>query len=242
MIPDSFLIQPPTFDSIVAVGMIVIPLLVAIAWSRLISGGVPTRFVAALLVSAAVMAVSATAAFTGTLASFERFPPPMAIMIAAVITMGVGLGLSPVGERTAREATFVALIGLQAFRLPLELVMHRAATLGIMPGQLTYTGLNFDILTGAGALAIALALANGRPVSRSVLWAWNGWGIACLLMIVFIAVATSPMVRLFGDDPRSVMTWVLFVPYVWLPVVLVTIAIAGHAIITRKLLLDRRRR
>jgi hypothetical protein len=50
------------------------------------------------------------------------------------------------------------------------------------------------------------------------------------------------MVRLFGDDPRSVMTWVLFVPYVWLPVVLVTIAIAGHAIITRKLLLDRRRR
>ena len=43
------------------------------------------------------------------------------------------------------------------------------------------------------------------------------------------------MVRLFGDDPRHLNTWVLFFPYVWLPVVLVTVALAGHLTITRAL-------
>jgi hypothetical protein len=48
------------------------------------------------------------------------------------------------------------------------------------------------------------------------------------------------MVRLFGDDPRHVNTWVLYFPYVWLPAVLVVIALAGHVVITRALLADRR--
>jgi hypothetical protein len=43
------------------------------------------------------------------------------------------------------------------------------------------------------------------------------------------------MVRLFGDAPGHVNTWVLYFPYVWLPAVLVTIAVAGHIVITRKL-------
>ena len=53
--------------------------------------------------------------------------------------------------------------------------------------------------------------------------------------IAVIAVASSPMVRFFGDDPRHVNTWVLYFPYVWLPVVLVTVAIAGHVMVTRAL-------
>ena len=48
------------------------------------------------------------------------------------------------------------------------------------------------------------------------------------------------MVRAFGDDPRHVNTWVLFFPYVWLPAVLVTIALAGHIVLTRALLLELR--
>ncbi len=55
-------------------------------------------------------------------------------------------------------------------------------------------------------------------------------------MILLIAITTSPMVRLFGDDPSNVNTWVLHFPYVWLPSILVTIAISGHIFVTRKLL------
>jgi Na+-driven multidrug efflux pump len=61
------------------------------------------------------------------------------------------------------------------------------------------------------------------------------WGWWCLFVIAVIAVTTSPVLRLFGDDPRNVNTWVLYFPYVWLPVVLVTVAIAGQVMVTRAL-------
>ena len=35
--------------------------------------------------------------------------------------------------------------------------------------------------------------------------------------------------------PIILNTWVLYFPYVWLPVVLVTAAIAGHVMVTRAL-------
>jgi hypothetical protein len=114
--------------------------------------------------------------------------------------------------------------------------MHRAATLVIMPPELSYSGYNFDILTGAGALLLWSVMRAGVRVPPWVLWAWNIWGCWCLAAIAAIAITTSPMVRLFGDDPRHVNTWVLFFPYVWLPAVLVTIAVAGHVVITRSLL------
>jgi len=115
--------------------------------------------------------------------------------------------------------------------------MHHAGTLGIMPTELSYSGYNFDIVTGIGALVLWILLKSGRPVSRPVLWAWNIWGSYCLIAIAIIAITTSPIVRLFGDDPKHLNTWVLYFPYVWLPVVLVTIAMAGHVVIWRKLLL-----
>jgi small-conductance mechanosensitive channel len=58
----------------------------------------------------------------------------------------------------------------------------------------------------------------------------------CLLVIAWVARTSSPLVRGFGDDPRHVNTWVLYPPYVWLPAVLVMIALTGHLVLTRKLL------
>jgi hypothetical protein len=230
---------PPVFDALVAYGMTALVLLVAVLWVALFSRGQLRR--AAVLAAAvgAVMAVSALAAWTGLLQRNGLRPPPMAVMIVLVFVMAFWAGLSPFGLASARELPLVALIGLQGFRLPLEdVVMHRAALLGIMPVELSYSGYNFDIVTGIGAIALSALLGMGVRVPRAVVWAWNLWGCWCLAVITFIAIATSPMVRLFGEAPH-VNTWVLFVPYVWLPVVLVTAALFGHIVITRKLMMTR---
>ncbi|HEX7085778.1 MAG TPA: hypothetical protein VF198_05405 [Vicinamibacterales bacterium] len=162
-------------------------------------------------------------------------------MIATVMTLGIGIGLSPFGRAVATTVPLRTLVGLQAFRFPLELVMHRAGALGIMPPELSYSGYNFDIVTGIGALLLWLLMRARLPVPAWAVWAWNVWGICCLGVILAIAIATSPMVRYFGDAPPHVNTWVLFFPYVWLPAVLVTIAVAGHIVVTRRLLIENRR-
>ena len=69
---------------------------------------------------------------------------------------------------------------------------------------------------------------------RRAIWIWN-LGVLCLAVIAVVAVASSPMVRAFGDDPGHVNTFVLFVPYVWLPAVLVVVALAGHVVVARAL-------
>ncbi|MEZ5291886.1 MAG: hypothetical protein R2745_12440 [Vicinamibacterales bacterium] len=231
----TFAPSPPSFDAIAACGIGGLAVLMAAAVAWVWRRHVPRSAPAAIAVLAVWMAATAALASSGALARFDRVPPPMAIFMPSVFALAFGAGLSPAGAALARAVPLSTLIGLQAFRLPLELVMHRAGTLGIMPPELSYGGYNFDILTGAGALGLWLLLRAGVAVPRAAVWAWNAWGLWCLAVITAIAVTTSPMVRAFGDDPRHVNTWVLFFPYVWLPAVLVLIALAGHLVIARAL-------
>jgi hypothetical protein len=231
-------IQAPPFDLVTVAGIAALAWVVAGAWvwifgrrDRRLTIGLAAGALTALIVSAALAA-------SGWLQRMHTVPPPIALMIAAVIAGAFALGLSRFGANSAREVPLVALVAFQSFRLPLELVMHRAALLGIMPTEFSYSGYNFDIVSGASALLLSLAMAAGLHIPRAVLWTWNLWGSWCLAVLTFLAIATSPMVRLFGDGPH-VTTWVMFAPYCWLPVVLVTAALFGHIVMTRALLLGR---
>lgn len=229
-------LQPPVFDPFVAWGIPLIAVLTAAAYVVLLARGDRRRLLQLAVWAAILFNVAAVAALSGLLARFDILPPPMAVMVLAVVVLSFALGFSKLGGEAAAGRSFAALIGIQAFRFPLELVMHRAAETGIMPTQLSYSGYNFDIATGVGALVLGVFLARGAAVPKWVLWAWNVWGLYCLAAILAIALAGSPMLRLFGAEPENLNTWVLFFPYSWLPVILVTVALSGHLLVTRKLL------
>ena len=182
------------------------------------------------------LAAMAAAAVSGLLGRFDLRPPPMVIWFASMVVMTLTLAWSPFGRRFADKLPFVALIGFQAFRLPLELIMHRAAVVGIMPNVMTYTGYNFDIVTGATALPLAL-YAWGRPVPRWLLVLWNATGQILLFVVAGVALAASPIFRAFGDAELNV--WVTEFPYVWIAV-MVAAALFGHVVTLRKLMAERR--
>jgi len=236
MIPETVSISAPEWDWIVAYGIGGIAVVIAIAWIAMFSLGDSRRASVISLFTVAAMAISAFAALSGKLTQFDSSPPPMLVMIALVFVMAFAFGFSRFGRDGASNISLAALIGLQAFRLPLELIMHRAGTHGIMPQELSFSGYNFDIITGIWALILFVLLKYGRTIPPRILWAWNIWGSLCLVVIAIIAITTTPVIRLFGDDPTHLNTWVLYFPYVWLPVVLVTIAISSHIVIWRKLL------
>lgn len=233
----------PAFDPIVLNGIGAIAILVAIAFVAIVTRGRrSTAVYKVAAIVALVMTVSALLAASGVLARTDLTPPPMAIMIGSVFAMAFVVGFSRLGRLMAADIPLVALIGLQMFRLPLELVMHHAANVGIMPHALSYSGYNFDILTGIAAVILFALIKLGVNVPLVVIWLWNLLGIYCLIAIAMIAIATSPMVHALGTEPHSLNTWVLHVPYVWLPVVLVTVAMISHIVITRQLLSVKRAR
>jgi hypothetical protein len=184
-------------------------------------------------VTAAIMAAQLVLASRGVLAQWDRTPPPILLVIALSVLFVILVGASPSGARMADRLPFVALIGYQSFRLPLELVMHHAATTGLMPPQMTYTGLNFDILSGALAIPVAAMAAVDRAPG-AVVFLWNLLGTILLVNIVVIAAASTPVFAAFGPDRLN--TWIAQAPYIWLPGVLVPSAAFGHLLVWRKLL------
>jgi hypothetical protein len=146
--------------------------------------------------------------------------------------VGVLIARSTVGDRLARGLPFAVLIGFQGFRLPLELAMHRAYTEGLMPIQMSYSGRNFDIVTGITAIVLAIAL-RVTSVPRWVIQAWNVLGLVLLFNILGVAIASTPMFAYFG--PERLNVWVMWMPYTLLPAVMVLAAWAGHLIVWRAL-------
>ena len=225
---------------------IVIPLLLAaafvwgIAWSWQRSGAAPRATVRAAAFAAlgATGWMSATwiAAQSGLLRRWDHVPPPFGLLVLAIVLLAFLLAFTTPGRRLAQFVPLWALVAVQAFRLPLELAMHQLSDRGIMPPQMTYTGRNFDILTGVSAVIVAVVAARGR--GRVLVTAWNVIGLALLMNVVAIAILSTPTFRYFGEDRLNV--FVTSTPYVWLPAVMVLAALAGHLMIFRAVRLQSR--
>ncbi len=181
----------------------------------------------------ALFAVPAALAASGILLRFDSLPPPFMVMMAVLIGSATWAAFSRAGTAVLERHGYAALIGLQVFRLPLELIMHHASDLGVMPSVMSYSGRNFDIVTGISALVL-LPLLLKRRLPLSVIWSWNVLGFALLLNVMMVAIRATPVFGHFGEAQLN--TWVAYVPFVWLPSVLVTVAWAGHLLVFRKLL------
>jgi len=182
--------------------------------------------------AAAWMALTWAAAMSGILQQWDLRPPPFLFVILGTIVISLIFAFGGVGTRIAQYLPLWALVAVQSFRLPLELAMHALSERGIMPIQMSYSGRNFDIVTGATAILVAMLVKAGYGGPRLVM-VWNVLGLALLVNVVSVAIASMPLLRLFGDD--RVVTFVTYPPFVWLPAVMVLAALAGHLVIFRAL-------
>ena len=192
----------------------------------------PTAAKAGRAVGAVIMAVQFIAASTGYLRQWDRIPPPLFQVVIWTLLVTVIFSRSKPAAAIAQRTCWPVLIATQAFRLPLELTMHHAASTGVMPVQMSYSGLNFDILTGLSAIVLSAALAFGRA-GRTAIRIWNILGFLLLVNVVAIAIASLPLFHAFG--PEKLNTWVTYPPFIWLPGLLVPAALLGHLLVWRKL-------
>jgi hypothetical protein len=203
-----------------------------IAWRRSGANESAARRTAMIVGADAVawMALTWVVASSGILQQWDRRPPPFAFVIVGLVTVAIILAFGGVGTRLSQYMPLWALVAIQGFRLPLELAMHALYERGIMPVQMSYSGRNFDIVTGATAIGVAILLRMGYGGPALVL-VWNVLGLVLLVNVVSVAIASMPLFRAFGDD--RVVTFVTSPPFVWLPAVMVLAALAGHLVIFR---------
>lgn len=193
------------------------------------------RALLASLLAAAWMTITGLAAARGLLHMWA--PPTMLLVLVASGAIAIALGLSRLGLQIALAVPLAALVGVQGFRLVLELAMHRAYVEGLMPVQMSYSGRNFDIVTGISALLVGGWLATGRR-SLTLVAAWNLLGVATLANVLVVAQLSAPTpFRVFMEEPANV--WISRAPWVWLPSVMVLSALLGHLLVLRRLMAER---
>ena len=175
-------------------------------------------------------------AASGVLRRWDAIPPPFGLLVVSILLLAFRLAFSSAGRRLAIGIPLWALVAIQAFRLPLEMAMHQMYVRGIMPVQMSYAGMNFDILTGMTAVLLAWLIFT-RRAGYWLVFAWNVLGLLLLGNVVTIAILATPKFRFFGDGHLNV--WVTYPPFVWLPAVMVLAALAGHLVIWRALRLQR---
>jgi len=116
---------------------------------------------------------------------------------------------------------------LQTIRFPVELVLLWLFHAGQVPQLMTFEGWNFDILSGITAPIVYFLAFRKGGTNRTLLIAWNLIALGLLANIVALAVLSfqSPMQRLAFDQPNVGVT---FLPFIWLPAIIVPIVLFSH--------------
>lgn len=221
------LFTPASANSVLAFVAIVVAIVAAILWA--VHRSYPSA-------KAGLIATGALAAWLGLLsalvASGKMTSLPMhglPFFFGSILIVSIGLGLSPVGGKFAADLPLAALVGFQAFRLPLELVLHEWARQGTIPGTMTWTGQNWDIVSGVVALAVA-PVADRLPVAAR---AANIIGFALLANVMRVALLSAPVP--FGWNLEKPLLVALHLPYAFIGPVCVGGALFGHIVLTRAL-------
>jgi hypothetical protein len=147
----------------------------------------------------------------------------------------VVVALSPLGRRMATTQSLACLIGFQAFRLPLEIVLHQWAAQGTIPETMTWSGSNLDVITGVVAvIAMGLVHKYRGEFQWVVAWCFNMTGILLLGNVARVAILSSPLPFSWQVDPPLQLAY--YLPYAWIVPVCVAGALGGHILLTRALI------
>jgi hypothetical protein len=157
------------------------------------------------------------------------FIPLGPLFLGFTVLFAAVIGLTPLGRNLSAGIPIGCLVGFQSFRLPLEIVLHDWASTKTIPETMTWTGSNWDILTGIAALLMCGVGAKKRWLA----WSFNLLGIVLLVNVARVAVFSSPVS--FGWQVDPPLELILHLPYAYIVPICVGGAALGHVLLTRRL-------
>lgn len=193
-----------------------------------------------LLISISWISFVSLLSLTGFLSNFSTFPPRVVLIIIIPLLFFIFF-IAPskkVNKHLESSPTHV-LIFLQAFRIPVEILLWVLYKADALPIQMTYDGLNYDIVTGILAIPVGYYLFKKSAAHKFVGIIFNIIGLLLLVNIVSIAILSMPSpIRYFMNEPANVaVTWF---PIVFLPAYLVPMAYYMHILSLKQLLLRKK--
>lgn len=165
----------------------------------------------------------------------KPFPILMIYFVASNL-MAIFFGLSNIGKSIAQSVPIRFIILFQCFRLPLELILHSWVEQGTIPNTMTWTGLNFDIITGI--LAILFYFICRKYQKSAIIF--NVIGFLLLINVARVAIFSSPLPFAWSDIHPPLQLGMYF-PFSLIVTVCVAGALLGHILLFRALKFQRQK-
>lgn len=164
------------------------------------------------------------------------FPPKIATfgVWPAILTIVV-LFATAKGRKFIDSLPLINITYLNTVRIPVEIVLYWLFLNKAVPELMTFSGRNFDIISGITAPFMAYFGFKKGVLNRKVILIWNFVCLGLLANIVINAILSIPTpVQQFAFDQPNIA--VLNFPFNWLPTFIVPIVLFGHLVSIRQLL------
>ena len=169
---------------------------------------------------------------SGFSSNFDRFPLNMGPWVMLPLLVSLPLLFTKTTKDIVEQLSLKALTQLQVFRVFVEILLWLLFIQNLLPIQMTFEGMNWDILTGITALLAARFFLN----SKRGMITWNILGLVLLLNIVVISILSFPSPwRVFHNEPANRI--IAYFPFIYLPTLLVPLAYGLHFLSLRKLVM-----
>lgn len=189
----------------------------------------------ALIILSILLLTQGALAYTGFYTDIDSLPPRFIFLAPPSILIIALLFISNKGRRFIDELDLKTLTIIHTIRIPVEIILYLLCKEKMVPELMTFTGRNWDILSGLSAPVIFWYFNKKQQESRKILLVWNIICLALLFNVVINAVLSVPSpVQQFALDQPNVA--VLFFPFCWLPAVIVPIVFLSHLASIRQLL------
>lgn len=163
----------------------------------------------------------------GFFLEFTSIPPRQALL---VIPSFILIGLLTLNTRRWNIINLVPpalVIGIQAFRLPLEITLHELYREGWVAQEMTWSGFNFDVITGIIALPVMWLAVVKKALPRWTVLAFHCFGLCTVTIVATTGILSVPLpFQVLHTTPANIFTSTF--PYSWLPSILVPVAVFAH--------------
>ena len=164
---------------------------------------------------------------TGFYTVTNTLPPRFLLTLLPPLAGIIYLAFSGRGQKLIGELDLRILTLLSVIRIPVEFILMGLYQHHYLPETMTFSGRNFDILSGLSApLMYLFAFRNGR-INKPLLLVWNVVCLVLVLNVLTMGILSAPtrFQQLAFDQPNIA---ILHMPFIWLPALVVPIVIGAH--------------
>ena len=171
--------------------------------------------------------------YSGVVSNTALRPPGIVyVAFPAVLFVLLVFARSGAGGRIASVFPLWVIIGMQTFRIGVELLLHQLSVAGLAPRLVTYQGGSIEIWIGLSAPFIAWLSTRGRW-GEQVALGWNVVGLLSLANAVTLAALTAPGLNLIQGEVPNVAIGAF--PFTYIAGFFAPLAMALHVLSIRSL-------